>query len=47
MIDMKTVEDSANEIVNTIRVIDEHPDGPEVAVVEAWRIRAILEATSR
>ena len=44
---MKTVTDTSKEIVNVIRVVGEYPDGPEVAVVEAWRIHAILEATSR
>ena len=44
---MKQVKDVAARIANVIRVCGTHPDEPEVAVVEAWRIRAILEATSR
>ena len=44
---MKTTADTAKEVVNVIRTVGRHPDEPKVAVVEAWRIRAILEATSR
>ena len=44
---MKQAKDVAEDVANIIRVCGTHPDEPDVAVVEAWRIRAIVEATSR
>lgn len=44
---MKQVKDVAEDVANIIRVCGTHPDEPKVAVVEAWRIRAVVEATSR